>query len=162
MGYTTTFSGQFKVTPPLSAAEVSYIKKFGDTRRMNRRNGPYFVEGSGFAGQGRDEDIIDFNCPPKGQPGLWCQWAPTEDGNFIEWDGSEKFYNAEEWITYLIEHFIKPGALAVGKVPGIVGGHKVNGTVDAAGEEPGDLWRIVIKDNVVERHDARIVYGDEK
>lgn len=70
MGYTTEFYGAVEVQPPLNEKEIEYLKKFADTRRMDRRNGPYFVEGSGFCGQGSDSDIYDYNRPPPGQPGL--------------------------------------------------------------------------------------------
>ncbi len=37
---------------------------------------------------------------------------PNEDGSGLDWDGTEKFYAAEEWMAYLIYHFLKPGAEA--------------------------------------------------
>lgn len=45
-----------------------------------------------------------------GQPGLRCQWEPTEDGTAIKWNGEEKFYKSPEWMTYLIDTFLKPAA----------------------------------------------------
>ena len=79
MGYTTEFEGKIENDPPLSEREIEYLKKFAGTRRMDRAEGPYFVEGTGPHGQGRDKGIRDYNRPPEGQPGLWCQWVPTED-----------------------------------------------------------------------------------
>jgi hypothetical protein len=61
----------------------------------------YFVDGSGPSGQGHDDDIRDYNQPPARQPGLWCNWEPTEDGTTIKWNGKEKFYDSKEWMTYL-------------------------------------------------------------
>jgi hypothetical protein len=159
MGYTTTFCGEFKVDPPLSKAEIDYLEKFSRSRRMHRKSGPYFVDGKGEFGS-NDPDVIDQNTPPKGQPGLWCQWVPSEDGKEIHWDDGEKFYEADDWIRYLIEHFLKPGAKAVGKVPGIVGGHIVSGWVEAQGEEDGDLWAIDVKSNKVRILRGRVVYGE--
>lgn len=66
MGYTTEFQGQIKIEPPLNAAEIEYLQKFASTRRMDRTTGPYFVDGSGFKGQGHDADIRDHNTPPDG------------------------------------------------------------------------------------------------
>jgi hypothetical protein len=71
------------------------------------------------------------------QPGLWCQWVPSHDGSFIEWDGGEKFYAYLPWIEYLIDHFIGPW------------GYKLNGTVEWSGEESSDIGRIRIDNNVV-------------
>ena len=88
MGYTTDFHGQISIDPPLNPTEIEYINKFNDTRRMNRTNGPYYVGGTGMGGQDHEDDIQDYNSPPTGQPGLWCNWCATEDGKFIEWESA--------------------------------------------------------------------------
>jgi len=152
MGYTTEFSGSISINPPLNQQEIEFLRKFNETRRMDRRNGPYHVEGSGF-GRGDDTDVIDQNRPPAGQPGLWCQWVPTDDGTAIEWDGGEKFYDSLEWMRYLIDHFLKPGALAHGIVDGLQANHICNGTIKAQGEEMDDRWKLIVTDNQVSRID---------
>jgi hypothetical protein len=149
MGYSTTFTGQVDVVPPLSPEERSYLLKFSRTRRMLRRKGPYFVDGSGFMGQGDDPDVINHNEPPHGQPGLWCQWIPNPEGTGIVWDQNENFYDADKWMLYLIQHFLAPKANAIGLVPGIVGGHILNGEIGAQGEEGGDIWTLVVSNNKV-------------
>ena len=78
------------------------------------------MDGSGPFGQGHDGDIRDFNKPPAGQPGLWCRWEPTKDGTAIKWNGVEKFYYSEEWMTYLIEVFLKPGAVLASELASTV------------------------------------------
>ncbi|GAA2798879.1 hypothetical protein GCM10010441_24880 [Kitasatospora paracochleata] len=151
MGYTTTFTGRIAVEPPLNEQEMAYLRKFAGTRRMNRDNGPYYVDGTGSAGQGRDADIREFNKPPTGQPGLWCRWEPTDDGAAIEWNGSEKFYAAPEWMAYLVDHFLKPDAQAQGE-PGFehfTFDHVLNGVIDAQGEESWDTWQLMVGDNTV-------------
>lgn len=158
MGYTTDFEGQFSVNPPLAHNHRAYLLKFSETRRMRRDaelakempdqdrlsvgldigpEGAYFVGARSFAGQGATSDILDSNHPPHGQPALWCQWIPNEDGSAIVWDGNEKFYNYVEWIEYLIEHFLGPW------------GYMLNGQVEWSGEENGDSGVIYIKDNKV-------------
>jgi hypothetical protein len=165
MGYTTTFDGSVTVKPPLNDAEAEYLARFSGTRRMKRHNGPYFADlGSDGCGQDNARDIIDYNDPPDEQPGLWCQWVPTEDHDGIKWDGNEKFYDATEWMVYLIDHFLKPGAeAAVSGDPQFADftfDHVVNGEIYAEGEESGDLWKIVVADNVVKEKRARITYDD--
>jgi len=158
MGYTTYFSGEFKLDKPLAPEHKAYLEKFSQTRRVKRdaakaallpdpvreaaglpigSEGAYFVGGTGCAGQDRDDSILDYNRAPKDQPGLWCQWQPDEDGEYIEQDGGEKFYNYTEWIEYLIEHFLAPW------------GYTVNGEVDWDGEESGDDGTITVENNVV-------------
>ncbi|WP_063772022.1 MFS transporter [Kitasatospora mediocidica] len=151
MGYTTEFTGHVTITPPLNPAEIAYLRKFAGTRRMDRDNGPYFVDGTGHAGQGHDPDIRTFDKPPAGQPGLWCGWVPTADGSAIEWNRTEKFYDSPEWMTYLIDHFLKPGAHTQSN-PGFADftfNHLLNGTIDAQGEEPWDTWQLLVRDNKV-------------
>ena len=164
MGYTTDFTGSVQVLPPLNATESAYLRKFAGTRRMARDRGPYFVDGRGDFGQGRDEDVRDFNTPPAGQPGLWCQWVPTEVDGRIEWDGGEKFHNAVAWMRYLIDHFLKPGAQASNaddpQFADFTFDHVVNGHIDAEGEDSGDVWRLVVRDNVVSRVNGVITYPE--
>ena len=162
MGYTTYFSGEFTFNKPVTEELKTYINKFSDTRRMVRDNnkikelfpnwrefcfngdlgidGAYFVGGDGYAGQDRDESIINYNSAGS-QPGLWCQWI-INDRNELVWDEGEKFYNYVEWLRYLIKHFFEPL------------GYELNGTVDYEGEDPDDFGRIVVSDNFV-----KIVYG---
>ena len=157
MGYTTYFTGQVNVEPPLSAEEIDYLKKFNESRRMDREKGPYYVNGSGFMGQGRDSDVRNHNSPPAGQPGLWCQWVPNEDGTAIEWDEGEKFYSADEWMVYIIEHFIGSDPKAKSELP-FLQGHTCNGEIFADGEESDDLWKIQVDDNVVTTKAGRVTY----
>lgn len=156
MGYTTEFTGRVAVSPPLNEAEIGYLRKFAGTRRMRRGKGPYFVDGTGYAGQGHDPDIIGYNEPPEGQPGLWCKWEPADDGTAIAWNGAEKFYYADTWMAYLIDHFLAPGAAAshasgdaAAYFTEFTFDHVLNGEIDAQGEEYDDQWRLVVQDNVV-------------
>lgn len=151
MGYTTEFTGRTGIVPPLEAAEIAYLQRFSETRRMKRAFGPYFVDGSGDWGQGDDGDIDDLNCPPDGQPGLWCNWAPTPDGAALTWNGVEKFYCAAEWMTYLVDHFLKPGGEASSSAAfeGFRFDHVLNGVIHAQGEDPDDVWQLVVIDNRV-------------
>ncbi len=150
MGYSTFYEGQIEITPPLNKDEMDYLSKFRETRRMHREKGPYFVDGSGFMGQGNDDDILDFNSPDPSQPGLWCKWEITEDGRFIEWDGGEKFYDDIQWMRYLIDHFLKPDALAKEALPFLQCNHVMNGTIYSQGEEIDDTWAIHVENNMVE------------
>ncbi len=158
MGYSTYFDGQFSVTPPLTPDRIAYMKAFSATRRMMRKTilaadmpdplresvglaigeqGAYFVGGGGDFGQERDASVIDYNEPPAGQPGLWCNWEPSDDGSAIRWNESEKFYNYVEWIRYIADHFLGPW------------GHKINGNVRWSGEDRDDIGAIVAKENAI-------------
>ena len=158
MGYTTEFRGSFKVTPALEPRQRDYLAAFCSTRRMQRDahatklrsdpvrravnlpvgvEGEYYVGEEGFRGQGQGAGILDYNTPPVTQPGLWCQWAPTEDGTAIEWDGNGKFYHYVEWLEYIIDNFLDRW------------GYTVNGEVEWRGEEWSDTGVIVVENNEV-------------
>lgn len=158
MGYSTDFEGYFKLDKPLTDSHKLYLEKFSSTRRMKRdskiaatfkdkvresvglpigKDGCYYVDAGGFAGQDRDSSIVDYNEPPDGQPGLWCQWVPTQDGTGIEWDGGEKFYEYTKWLQYLIKNFLSPW------------GYTINGKVSWKGENINDKGSIVVEDNSI-------------
>lgn len=171
MGYDTNFNGEFKLNKPLSKEHKTYIENFSYTRRVQRKQtvaskmedpvriaaglpvgkeGAYFVGAKGMCGQDIDDSVKNYNTPPSGQPSLWCQWVPSEDGTAIVWDEGEKFYEYIDWIKYLIEHFLSPW------------GYVLNGEVYWIGEDADDRGIIVIKDNVVKTKVARIVYEDSE
>ncbi len=170
MGYTTDFAGEVIIVPPLNGDEIAYLNDFATTRRMDRTGGPYFVKGEGDFGQGNGPDQVNnHNGPPTGQPGLWCQWRPGDDGNVIEWDGGEKFYNSVEWMEYLIDHFLKPGAVAStvedideqdARIRNFTFDHVLNGEIYAQGEDYDDRWKLVVENNVVKTAQAVITYPD--
>lgn len=154
MGYTTEFQGEIKIDPPLNEQEIAYLRKFAETRRMKRKNGPYFIEGTDMFGQGRDPDVIDHNSPDPSQPGLWCQWVPTDDGTALMWDEGEKFYESEHWMMYIINHFIGTNPIAKKELP-FLQGHTCNGEILAQGESITDRWKLIVKDNKVTTEDLQ-------
>lgn len=165
MGYTTDFYGEVTVSPPLNEEEQAFLHKFAEICHMDRESGPYFLGGSGSFGQGDDSDIRDPRRGPEGQPGFWCQWVPNEDGTAIEWNGGEKFYDAETWMAYLIDHFLRPGAEA-----GRCGDpqferfsfdHTAEGEIEAQGEEIEDKWLLRVEANKVSVLLGRVVYEPE-
>jgi hypothetical protein len=122
------------------------------------RDGEFFARPDGQSGQTHDESIINYNCPPgqvnfegenkNGQPGLWCQWEVSEDGEVLVWDGGEKFYNYVEWLKYLIKTFFKPWGVVL------------NGEIYWEGEDSSDMGCIVVKDNKVKTKVAEISYRE--
>jgi hypothetical protein len=152
MGYTTYFTGAFKLSRKLSDAEKEYLIKFNETRRMARRldpiygvEGEFYVDGGGDCGQAEEDNIIDYNRPPKTQPGLWCGWRPSECGEYITWDGAEKFYSYVKWLNYIITKFLEPAGI------------KLNGIVNWRGEISSDKGCIIVKNNVITTQSEQLV-----
>lgn len=152
MGYQTSFEGKFAISPPLKTEHRQYLTAFAETRRMRRdvelalvkpdplreavglpigEEAGFFVGGTGFYGQDFDKSVVNYNTPPTGQPGLWCQWRASDDGAWLCADGG-KFYNYVEWLKYLIERFLTPW------------GYEVSGIVKWRGEHQKDLGTISV------------------
>ncbi len=157
MGYTTDFFGAFQLDKPLTTELKTFLTKFSDTRRMKRNvdeieygiEGEFYVNGGGDFGQANEKNIIEYNYPPRTQPGLWCQWVPNEEGTEILWDGGEKFYHYTEWLNYIIHKFLKPN------------GYTLNGEVEYQGEDEMDSGMIVVKNNIVYMDGSYIVEPNE-
>lgn len=161
MGFTTVFWGAVRIDPPLNRRERSYLRRFAATRRQRTSAGPYHAEPGGlFAWRRRRPEILERNTPPEGQPNLWCQWVPTGDGAALRWDGREKFYDGAAWMRYLVDHFLRPGALAAvagdPRLAGFTFDHRCDGTVFALAAPESVLvgaWRIEVADGVVREID---------
>lgn len=160
MGYTTDFSGQFTLDKPLTKEHREYLEAFNQSRRMKRdavkttelpdpirisaglgigRDGGYYVGAAEQdRGQAHDTSVVDYNRPPNGQPGLWCQWTPTRDGAGIEWDEGEKFTYYAEWLNYLCTNFLAPW------------GYTLDGQVHWVGEDSDDRGVLYAKANQVQ------------
>jgi len=119
MGYTTDFYGKFKLDAKLTPRLKKEILEFSETRH--------------------DEP---------GYPGIWCNWAPSSCGEYIEWNEAEKFYDYIEWLEYIINKFLKPN------------NYILNGTVEWKGEDDDDIGKIIVKDNQVSHRLATITYED--
>lgn len=144
MGYTTEFEGSLTIDRPVDEGTYRLLRGISETRRMARDvadeygvEGEFYVDGTGFRGQGRDANIIDFNRPPATQPGLWCGWLIGDDRQTIRWDGIEKFYNYAEWLEYLIDRILEPR------------GYVVDGELRWQGENPTDTGTITVRKNNV-------------
>ena len=165
MGYHTDFTGEINISPPLSDEQITYINTFSSTRRMARnesilasmpdpvrdavglpvgQQGEFYVGSTSDFGQTRDKSIIDFNLSPKSQPGLWCDWEVSDDGKYLEWNGSEKFYGYVEWLEYMNKNFFTPWK------------KDLNGEIKWEGEDSSDKGVIVVENNNV-----KALEGDE-
>lgn len=83
-----------------------------------------------------DPAIQDYNWPPKQKPSLHCPWEPTSDGQAIHCHYADRFYDATEWITYLIDHFF------------ISWGYVLTGTVAQS---------LTVQDNVIVKDETAMV-----
>ncbi|GEM_PF-1986195 len=113
MGYTTTFAGSLTIDRKLDTAIIAEIEQIRITSRRGEKQA---------------------NQPQ----GSYCGWMIEGDQKHLIWDGGEKFYEAIEWLEYLIKYILK--------------GHIVNGELMAIGEEyENDTYRIQVTKNTVKK-----------
>jgi len=165
MGYATDFNGWFNTDRKLSNDEISFLNAFKEGRHMTRSDivlekmrdekdpsfnqklydlivklglpfkSKYYVGKEDF-GQKLDSSILDYNLPGEA-PGLWLQWEPRPDGEGIQWDGGEKFYEYVNWLQFLIDEFFKPWGIML------------DGSVEYRGQDWDDTGYIIVTDNII-------------
>lgn len=118
MSYHTSFTGKFTLNTSPTMGQAAQFKAFTKQRQTINNVG-----------------------------GNWCLWALSDDGMSLHADNDgETFHGYEDWLAYVIAHFIKPWGLVL------------NGEVSWEGEEGGDLGKLVVVDNVVTVFVAEVHY----
>lgn len=166
MSYHVRYEGELSVVPPLNPAEQKALTAFHTSRRIKTTGGPL---DSRDLSSGHP-DVIDYNEPADGQPGLWCDVTVLNDGTHLGVDSARENSDITPWVEYLIDHLLKPGAV-FSDIPDEVGekdplraftfDHVVNGEMKAVGED-GDVWMIRVKDNAVKTARPTFFEGGEE
>ena len=161
MGYSTDFVGTIGIDPPLNSAEIAYLKAFSESRRMDRQGDPYAVPGNPCAEniahmEGTDAiDTETYNTVAPGQPGYWCDWVPCLSGCCLTYNGNEKFYSADRWMLYLIDHFLRPGAAASRSespwFQAFTFNHRCDGMIVGCRRDTQELFVVQVAGNQVSR-----------
>jgi hypothetical protein len=151
MGYTTTYAGELKISPPLNGFEIEYLTRFFDADHHYRDNGPYVA----------DNSFSPEYCPEQPET-HHCDLEIAEGGTVLRWNGTEKSYYLTRWVRYVIDTFLKEGATLEKNRQNPIEGrflpayseyftfdHVVNGELEAQGEIPGDSWTLRVVDNIV-------------
>lgn len=153
MGYSTTFEGSIQIDPPLNNNEIQYLKNFSQTRHHQRKSGSYSIDLKDdiYHLQENDQDTINFNQKESDVPSLHCCWEPSDDGQYLNWNGIERCYYPKEWLEYLIENFLKNNSIAKQDNEGFsfLQSHTLNGVIEAQGEMEDDHYYLVVENNKV-------------
>lgn len=162
MGYSTKFLGRLDIAPPLNDAEVDWLRAFAEIDRRHYRNpydvamNPRVVEQERAQGpRSKDESTpnpFSTLSPRDGSPYPHLDWVPCIDGCCLLWNGTEKSRMALEWLEYLTDHFLRPGAHAHDsgrrEFEHFTFDHQVNGTLAGERDDTGELFLIRARDNV--------------
>jgi hypothetical protein len=125
MGYHTGFQGEFRLEPALNAAQRDYVLAFVDVRHGQRKtnliqNLPDPFREAAKLELGRQglnctatlanslEVYSDYNRPAEGAPGLYCPWTINADGSTLISSYPDKAYEPQEWLGFLLQHFLIP------------------------------------------------------
>ena len=175
MGFSTRYLGRLDIEPRLNSAEVEWLTAYAEIDRryftdpyevpMNPR--AFVIEQERRRDQERQRlrsgtkrrgvatrDAFTTLSPGDGSPYPHLDWKPCPSGCCLGWDSrTEKSRMAEEWLQYLIDHFLRPGAKA--RISGrpdferFTFDHVVNGTIAAERDDTRQLWLIRCKDNEI-------------
>lgn len=164
MGYDTRFWGTIAIDPPLNNHERAHLVEFASTglsATVTKSPNPSATPPVTIA--------AEHNLPDS-----YCQWIPHDAGTALEFDQEEKFYYASDWLAYLIDTFLKPGARLqqdlARRSPGyefapalehFTFDHLCNGEIDAQGEDADDRWRLIVRDNIVSVQSGDVVFTRE-
>lgn len=151
VGYSTQYLGHLTIEPPLNEHEVEWLRAYAACAGPGRGRDPYDIPMNPRAGptvhdDGRanmtDEALVPFG---------FCDFEPTVDGNALVWMESDKSNHAREWLPYLIDTFLRPGATAATSGREVFErftfDHVVNGAMAAYRELDGRLFLHVVDDN---------------
>jgi hypothetical protein len=100
-----------------------------------------------------------YNALGAGKPQLYCQWSPCASGCCLAFDGNEKFYEPTEWLRYLINHLLKPGAKASRanhpQLREFTFDHRLDGMVVGCRRDNRELFAITVTNNRITRRVLR-------
>ncbi len=129
MGYNTRFRGVLKFTCPMDVEKLQHLAKF-----LNSAD---------------PEDYPDWIIPA-GAKKPYIQLRVTKDYSGIEWDKSDKFYDATDAVNIILVNMRA-------KYPEF----GLTGSLEAQGEDMIDRWTLVVEDNVAKEIPYINPYGKE-
>lgn len=122
MGYSTSFNGKINFDRVLTVSELRELEALAN----------YSLQ---------DEEFKKY---ADSWPQSYLQWSPTEDGQSLEWNGAEKFYDYVEWLEWLMDYYFTPKGI------------QCNGEMVWQGEEIGDIGKITVDNNVVKSQELKL------
>lgn len=172
MSSATQVHGQIDIRPVLNDEEQAYLAAFTMSPRVRGPGSDYDVPGNPAAaaarltqhappadrGSSAAEAAGDGSAEPEvatGQPSLWCPWTVCWEGCCLTLDPRRPVDHAGAWARYLIDHFLRPGAVAgtlgIRELRAFSFDHRVDGVVlvhlDSSAEPTARL--IVVTNNAV-------------
>ncbi|AKU15024.1 hypothetical protein [Luteipulveratus mongoliensis] len=155
MGFSTTYLGRFDISPVLNREEVEWLRSYA--RMLDRDpDDPYAVPMNPGAAPLVEHPESRAGSTWRSDGLFRCDWQPCPDGCCLVWQGTEKSNNAMRELTYLIDHFLRPGAHAHrdqrSDFAAFTFDHVVKGVIAAERGDTRKLFLLEARDNeIVER-----------
>ena len=155
MGFRSAYLGRLDIEPKLNREEVEWLRSFARVFDRDPAD-PYAVPMN--PGAPPLVEHLESRASSALTPaGLWrCDWQPCPDGCCLTWQVVEKSNTAALELTYLVDHFLRPGAHACtdGRADFVAFtfDHVVNGTIAAERGDTRELFLIEARDNEIVEH----------
>lgn len=154
MGLHTSYLGHVRIAPALNPDEIEFVRRFNETRHCGDDDTPLRTVQHPAENEPTG-DVGAYNRAANGMPGLWCPWTCCGTGCCLHWDGVEKPYSPQQWLEYLIDTFLRPGALLDGDPEaerlGLTFDHVLDGVLVGERRETAELFALEVERNVVTR-----------
>lgn len=189
------FWGSITIDPPLNDYETAYLKRFTARCGDTWSKGPYFLGDQDDRPGADTEEVLGDHAvpadvdtaaveaaaadpprlsPAQNTPGSRSDWVLSEDRAGLELDVVDRYDDPVAWAKYLIDVFLRPGAVLQHDLAHRVLGweypaelesfsfdHVCSGVLDAQGENGDDRWRLVVRDNVLSIQDGEVSFARE-
>ena len=152
MEHHTTYLGQLRLDPPLSDAELDWLRSFaewgggptGDPFDVPMNPRAELADGAGWGGypDGRDR-------PRTGIPGGVRDWVPCDQGCHLMWRPAPCSNDALLALRFLVDHYLGPRALARGRGPvfdDFTFDHRVDGVLAGHRDDTEELFLLRAED----------------
>ena len=177
MGFSTKYLGRLDIEPRLNQAEVQWLTAYAELdrryftdpyevpmnprafrieqdRRREERAQDRETAVPKRARRAKDPEPFSTLTPRDGSPYPHLDWRPCPEGCCLAWDSStEKSRMAEAWLQYLIDHFLRPGAIARtsgrSDFDAFTFDHTLNGVIAAQRDDTRELWLIRCRANEI-------------
>jgi hypothetical protein len=159
MGHSTHYLGRLDIRPVLREPEIEWLRAYAEldepsaygyaiplnprAERADRVRRQRSTRRTGDAAR-----VTDVASVPWGS----CDWLPCVEGCCLQWREVEKSNNAAQWLSHLVDHFLRPDGLARGAGPdfdAFTFDHVVSGIIAAERNDTRELFLIRAVDNVV-------------
>lgn len=146
MEHHTTYLGQLRLDPPLSARELDWLRSFaewgggptGDPFEVPMNPRAELADWPGRGGRPEPEE------PSRtGIPDGVCDWVPCDEGCHLVWRPAPRSNDALLALRFLVDHYLGPRALARGRGPAFEAftfDHRVDGVVAAHRDDTEELF----------------------